>query len=125
MVIEEVTLTIEPDERYARVARTVVASCASLEGFEVDDLGVVRLLVDTAFHALRDIGTGPVEIRVRPADRAIGIEMSALRRPGRTWDGPGTEALDSIASVVAPQRTFAEVGDRFLIRTTVRARLGG
>jgi hypothetical protein len=103
----------------------VVASCASLEGFEVDDLGGVRLLVDSAFHALWDIGTGPVEIGVRSADRAIGIEMSALRRPGRRWDGPGTEALESIASVVAPQRTFAELGGRFLIRTTLRARVGG
>ncbi len=115
-------MTVAPDARYARVARTVVASCASLEGFEVDDLGGVRLLVDTAFHALTDIGAGPVEIRVQPVDHAIGIEMSAQRRRDRQWDDPAAEALEMIASVVATQRSFATVGDRFVVRTTLRPR---
>jgi hypothetical protein len=115
-----VTISVAPHERYARVARTVVASCASLEGFDVDDLGDVRLLVDTAFHALTEIGRGPVEINVWSSDGVVAIAMSASRRPGCHWTDPGLEPLEAIASVVAIDRAFDESDGRLVMRTTLR-----
>ena len=114
-------MTIAPRGRYARVARTVVASCASLEGFDLDDLADLRLLIDTAFQTLTEIGSGPVHIEVWSSDGVVVVVMSAEGRLGCHWTDPGMEPLEAIASVVAVERMFEEVGDRLVMRTTVRS----
>ena len=120
-----VALTIARDGRYARVARTVVASCASLEGFSVEDLGDVRLLVDTAFHALTDLGAGPVDIQLWPLESGLAIEMSTPRAADRRWTDPDAAMVETVASVVAFEREFDEIGDRLRLRIAVRPRANG
>ena len=118
---ETVTMTVAPEGRYARVVRTVVASCASLEGFSLDDLGDVRLLVDTAFHALLEVGTGPVDIVVRPHREQLDIVMSAARRAGRRWNEEGMHLLETVAAVAAVDRSFEEGEHELVLRVRVRA----
>ena len=117
---DRVALTLAPDGRYARVARTVVASCASLEGFSVDDLGDVRLLVDTAFHALAGLGAGAVDIALWTEARGLVIEMSSPRGQGRQWNDPDAAMLMTVASVVGFEREFTDDDDRLTMRIAVR-----
>jgi len=120
-----ITLRLAPDGRYARVARTVVASCASLEGFVADDLGDIRLLVDTAFHTLTDVGRGDVDINVESSVHELAIEMSARRDGDRGWSDPEVRLLDTVASVVGRTRTFAVRDERLIVRVVVRPRSDG
>jgi hypothetical protein len=115
-----VTITVGPCARHARVARTVVASCASLERFDVDDLGDVRLLVDTAFHALIDIGTGPIVIRVEAIPGGLQIEMSAGSDAERSWDEAQLGDLRALVDVIAAERSFERTADRARIVVCVR-----
>jgi hypothetical protein len=114
-------MTVAPDGRYARVVRTVVASCASLEGFSIDDLGDVRLLVDTAFHALLEVGSGPVDVVVQPSAQQLDIVMSAARRTGRRWAEEGLQLLETVASVAAVDRSFEERDHELVLRVRVQA----
>ena len=115
------TLSIASDGRYARVARTVVASCASLRGFSVDDLGDVRLLVDTAFHAFAEIAAGPVEIRVRSGAHEVHVEMSVRRDGDRRLSEPDARILETVAAVIGSARELVEAGQQLTLRVTLRA----
>ncbi|MET0146237.1 MAG: hypothetical protein ABW122_07715 [Ilumatobacteraceae bacterium] len=115
----DVFATLAPEARLARVARNVVATCAALEGFSIDDLGDVRLLVDATFHALTQIGVGPIDVSVAVSDGGLAVEMSARRRGTRTWHGPELGMLVATATVVTSDREFAVVGDRLALRSVV------
>jgi hypothetical protein len=118
---DPVTLTLAAEGRYARVARTVVASCAALVGFSIDDLIDVRLVTDMAFNALRELGEGEILIAVRTDPGALAIEMSASRGSTRGWDDPDVRMLAMITAVVALESEFVEVADRLVLRVAMRA----
>lgn len=119
---DAVTLTLASDRRYARVARTVVASCASIEGFSVDDIDDVRLVVDTAFQTLVDLGAGPIRIDVSCAGGVVRMEMSTPRGQGEGWRDPRADMLGTVVSVVASEHELGEENGELVVRVTVPPR---
>ena len=112
----DVRFRLPPAPRYARVARSAAAACASLEGFSIDSLGDVRLLVDELFHALSTIGVGPITIGLEPADGKLGLDMSARRRGAEGWDGPDLALLHTLIDVVTDESQFDVDTDRVGVR---------
>ena len=71
----DVVVDIQAEGRYARVARTAAATCAVLGGFDVDQLGDVRLLVDEVFVALLTAGARRIELRVALGEGRLEMEL--------------------------------------------------
>jgi hypothetical protein len=71
----DVVVDLKAEGRYARVARTAAATCAVLEGFDVDQLGDVRLLVDEVFVALVEGGAQRIELRIALGERLLAFEL--------------------------------------------------
>jgi hypothetical protein len=87
----------------ARVVRTTVASVASLQGFSMEEIDDVRLLVDEAFVALCSTGSRAVVLRLGAADGCVVIELHGDHPPGPV----DTSALQTLASVLAVDFTIA------------------
>jgi hypothetical protein len=83
---------------FAGVARTAVAGCAVLEGFSVDGLGDVRLLVDEVFTTLTARGVRRVALHVTAIGRSLRVDASGVRPMFPVGDLAVVEAL---AAVVA------------------------
>ena len=74
------------------MARTAAATCAVLEGFDVDQLGDLRLLVDEVFVALVQGGARRIELRLALGDGRL--EMELIGRHG----GPTTAVTPTSGS---------------------------
>jgi hypothetical protein len=106
---------------YARVARTAAAACGVLEGFSVEELGDLRLLVDEVFVAMYELGVRRVELQLSPGDRGVAVHMAA--------DGPLDErrgAADvrfarTLADVVATDVRFDLLGGHPVFAATMTA----
>jgi len=98
--------------RYARVVRTVVASCASLEAFSVERVGDVRLLADEIFNALVALGATSVVFRLHPADGVLGMEVAADRRVATTPPDDVLRVVRMVSDVIAPGAELAVDDDR-------------
>jgi len=96
----DVELDLPCRPRYARVARTAAAACAVLEGFSVDLLGDVRLLVDEVFSAMADLGVERVRLGFAPSDGHLTVSMEACT-PARTAGRGDLRFARSLADVVA------------------------
>jgi anti-sigma regulatory factor (Ser/Thr protein kinase) len=80
----DVVVDIQAEARYARVARTAAAACAVLEGFDVDQLSDLRLLVDEVFAAMVEGGARRIELRLALAGGRVEMELTGHR--GRASD---------------------------------------
>ena len=111
-----VVLASRCEPRYARVVRTVVASCASLEDFSVDRLGDVRLLADEVFNAAVALGADTVVFRLRPAGGVLEMDVVADRPDAADASAAAAAELqivEMVAGVVAPGAALS-VDDRRL-----------
>jgi hypothetical protein len=91
---------------FARVARTVVAACGVMEGFSVDELGDIRLLVNEVFVAMHELGARRVEMVMGPFAGRLTVTMTAL---GPVGPGPGdvdTTFARALATTVARDVRF-------------------
>jgi hypothetical protein len=88
--------------RYARVVRTVCASCASLQDFSIDRIGDVRLLADEVFNAVGALGASAVVFRLRAVDGALAIEVEADRDEGASQPEEALQLVAMMSSVIAP-----------------------
>ena len=74
-----ICVTMPCTPRFARVARTAAAACGVLEGFTVDELGDLRLLVDEVFVAMLELGVTADRARPDAAGRArSAVLMTAV-----------------------------------------------
>jgi hypothetical protein len=100
----DVVVDLPADGPFARVARTTAVSCASLEGFSIDKLGDVQLLVDEVFVAMIGLGVGRVRLRFVPDCGALAVEMI-----GRGWaraPESNNDFVQTLAGVVAHDVTI-------------------
>lgn len=117
----DVEMEVPCQPRYARVVRTAAAACAVLEGFSVDGLGDVRLLVDEMFEAMGATGAINVRFRFAPLDGRLGVEIEAAGRvPSRQQ--PDLRFVESLADVVAERVSFRLDGDRPRFAATIHRR---
>jgi hypothetical protein len=102
--------------RYARVVRTVTASCASLESFSVERIGDVRLLADEVFNAVAALGATTVMFRLRPADGVLGMDVEADRRADVAPPADVLRIVRMVSDVIAPgaELTFDDHRVRFV-----------
>ena len=115
-----VVMEVPCQPRYARVVRTAAAACGVLEGFSVDVLGDVRLLVDEVFMAMSATGVTAVRFRFAPSGGRLGVEIEAAGRvvsPGR----PDLRFVESLADVVAEGVSFGLDGERPRFAATIAA----
>ena len=103
---EQVRLTMPCTPRYARVARTAAAACGVLEGFTVDELGDLRLLVDEVFVAMLELGVTTIELVLTPRDGRVGVLMTASGELGPRRSGADPSLARSLAAVVASDIDF-------------------
>jgi hypothetical protein len=103
---EDVVVDLPAGAPFARVARTAAVSCAALEGFSIDQLGDVRLLVDEVFVAMIGLGVGRVRLRLVPDGGSLAVEVIG-RRPGSAQGtAPDTRFVQMLAGVVAHDVTI-------------------
>ncbi len=91
---------------FARVARTVVAACGVMEGFSVDELGDIRLLVNEVFVAMYELGVGRVELVMGPADGRLAVTMAALGPCGSGRRDVDVTFAQALATTVARDVRF-------------------
>ena len=96
-------MTVLGVPRLARVVRTAVAAGASLEGFSVDEVDDLRLLVDEAFVALCDAGSHSVRLRLDLVGGCVVLEM----RGDTVAEPVDTSVLRALATVLAIQFEIA------------------
>jgi hypothetical protein len=86
----DVDMTVRCNPPLARVIRTAAAACAAVEGFSIDEVEDLRLLVDEAYVALCASGSGAVRLRLElfPGHMLVDlcgdgpagpVDLSALR----------------------------------------------
>jgi hypothetical protein len=114
-------MTIAPHGPLSRTARTIVAAGAALDGFDEERLEDVRLLVDTAFHALTNVGDGPVDISMASSADAIELALAARRRPTARWDDPELQALRTVIGVVAADAAFEDADEVMAVQVVIGA----
>jgi len=73
----DVYLVVPAEARFARVARTLAATCAALHGFDVDRMDDVRLLVDEVFAAMLAAGARRVHLAFVLRNGALVMELVA------------------------------------------------
>jgi hypothetical protein len=115
----DVELDVPCRPHYARVVRTAAAACAVLEGFSVDLLGDVRLLVDEVFTAMGDVGIERVHMRLTPWRGRLVISMEACAAAPRT-DRSDLRFVRSLADIVAEGVDFGLERDRPTFTATIR-----
>jgi len=96
------TLRAHCEPRFARVVRTMVAACASLEGFSVERLSDVRLLSDELYNAVLGAGAREVVFRVTPGHGDVELTVTAQLPTGRSVDDDALRLIRLLAEVVAP-----------------------
>ena len=95
-----VTLEVTSEPRHARVARTALGACAALEGFSVEAMDDVRLVIDEIFNSFVAAGATRITFAVRFAHRTVDV---AARCRGGCDDTPEHFAiLRVLADVIAP-----------------------
>ena len=97
----DVVVDIQAEARYARVARTAAATCAVLEGFDVDQLSDLRLLVDEVFVAMVEGGARRIELRLALVGGRLDMEL--IGHHGRADDRHPADAgfVHTLAGVLA------------------------
>src|SRR3954466_5437573 len=95
----DVELHVPCRPQYARVVRTAAAACGVLEGFSVDQLGDVRLLVDEVFTAMGDGGVERVRLRFAPIDGRLAVSIEACS-PAATPRQTDVRFVRSLADIV-------------------------
>jgi hypothetical protein len=118
---EQVRLTLPCTPRFARVARTAAAACGVLEGFTVDEIGDLRLLVDEVFVAMLALGATAVELVLTPRDGRVGVLMSASGELGPPRGGADDSLARSLAAVVASDVDFRLAAPHPTFAATVSA----
>ncbi len=118
---EQVRVTMPCAPRYARVARTAAAACGVLEGFTVDELGDLRLLVDEVFVAMLELGVTAIELVLTPQGGRVGVLMTASGELGPPRAGADPSLARSLASVVASDVDFRLAGPRPSFAATLSA----
>jgi hypothetical protein len=98
-----VVVVMPAEDRYARVARTTAATCAVLEGFDVDRLDDVRLLVDEVFAAILGGGARHVEMRIALDEGRLVLELIAQRDGGGARDHADVTLVRDLADVLATE----------------------
>jgi hypothetical protein len=116
----DVEMEIPCQPRYARVVRTVAAACGVLEGFSVDVLGDVRLLVDEVFMAMGAAGVTVVRFRLTPSGGRLGVEIEAAGRVVSVVR-PDLRFVESLADVVAERVSFGLDGELPRFAATIAA----
>jgi hypothetical protein len=102
----DVVVDLPADAPFARVARTAAVSCAVLEGFSVDQLGDVRLLVDEVFVAMIGLGVRRVRLRLVPDSGSLAVEVVGRRAGSVRRPSPDTRFVQMLADVVARDVTI-------------------
>lgn len=101
----DVLIEVPAEGRYARVVRTSTATCAVLEGFDVDQLGDVRLLVDEVFLAMVAGGARRVELHIALRTRRILLELVAHHDGERARREADAGFVHTLAGVLATDVT--------------------
>jgi hypothetical protein len=103
----DVVVDLQAEPRYARVARTAAATCAVLEGFDVDQLGDLRLLVDEVFVVLLAGGARRIELRLALGAGRIELELIGRHDRGVVRRHADTGFVHTLAGVLATDVTIA------------------
>lgn len=101
-----IVLTLPCSPPYARVARTTSAALGALQGFTIDVVDDLRLLVDEVFMVLHDLGADRVTLRLAPIDDGLEIDIVAegpLSAPRGTGE---TTLARAVAEVIAADVRF-------------------
>ena len=96
--------------RFARVARTAAAACGVVEGFSVDELGDIRLLVDEVFVAMYELGVPRVELGLTASGGALGVTMTSVGQVGARRGPADATFARTLASLVATDANFDLAG---------------
>jgi hypothetical protein len=97
----DVQVIVPAEATYARVVRTVAATCAVLEGFDVDRVDDVRLLVDEVFVAMLTAGARRIDLRLALADGCVAMELVADHEGGRRRRDADAGFVHTLADVMA------------------------
>lgn len=123
---DTVTAVLPAAPRFAVVVRTTAAACASVEGFSIDEVADVSLLVHEVFVELARLGGREVEVRLQPGDGRIDLHMTTARTSGpdgpEGWTGANVDMLSAVANVVAESSSFESTPHHLVFRATLRAR---
>lgn len=95
---------------HARVARTVAAACGVLEGFSIDDLGDLRLLVDEVFGTMHALGVHSVELLLAPAHGEVIVLMRSCGTIGPGRPDVDAQSARRLADVIARDVRFDLLG---------------
>jgi hypothetical protein len=98
--------------------RTAAAACAVLEGFTVDLLGDVRLLVDEVFTVMGEVGIERVRLRLTPSRGRLHISMEACSA-APTNHRSDLRFVRSLADIVAEGVDFGLDRDRPTFTATI------
>ena len=109
---EQVRVTMPCSARFVRVARTTAAACGVLEGFTVDELGDLRLLVDEVFVAMFELGVLLVELVLTPAGGQLVLVMEAVGDLGPPRGSADPTFARSLAAIVGTDVHFELAGPR-------------
>ncbi|HLM19751.1 MAG TPA: hypothetical protein VK549_18145, partial [Acidimicrobiia bacterium] len=101
-----IRLTMPCGPHYARVARTAVAACGVVEGFSVDELGDVRLLVDEVFVAMYELGVSRVELVVVADHGRLALSIDALGPAGQRRGPADSTFVQTLADIVGRDVRF-------------------
>jgi hypothetical protein len=86
---------------FARVARTVAAACGAIEGFSVDELADIRLLIDEVFVTMHELGVSRLELVLDPAAGRLPVTMAALDPRGPRRGDVDASFAQALASRLA------------------------
>ena len=103
---DRVRIALPCSARFAGVARTAVAACGVVEGFSVDEIGDVRLLVDEVFVAMYELGVRRVELLLIADQGQLTVALDATERTGDRRGPADTSFAEMLASVVASDVHF-------------------
>jgi hypothetical protein len=106
----EVRVCVPCAARFARVARTAAAACGVLEGFSVEALGDIRLLVDEIFVAMYELGAADVELRLTPGHGRLAVAMECVGPLGGPRGVADVTFARALAGVVASDVRFDLAG---------------
>ena len=83
------------------MARTVAAACGAIEGFSVDELADIRLLIDEVFVAMYELGVARLELVLDPAAGRLPVTMAALDGRGPRRGDADVAFAQALASRLA------------------------
>jgi hypothetical protein len=106
MSAERVRIALPCSTRFAGVARTAVAACGVVEGFSVDEIGDLRLLVDEVFLAMYQLGVEEIELVVTADHGHLRVALDATGRTGGPRGPTDTAFAETLAAVVADDVRF-------------------